>query len=113
MHGAHNNIQPDHLGADVLFGKEFTLFFHLSRPRVELIIQKLWGSSNTFYYTFQSNQYGLIGPSLESKVLLPIKVLACGGAPHTFSDYFQMSISTGSRCCRMLYSNIPQLFGDD
>jgi Plant transposon protein len=54
----------------------------------------------------------LVGPSLEAKVLLPIKVLAYGVAPHAFSDYFQMSISQGSRCCTMFYKQIPILFGD-
>jgi hypothetical protein len=37
--GAYNNIQQDYLGPDPLFGKEFSIFFRLTRPRIELLIQ--------------------------------------------------------------------------
>jgi hypothetical protein len=94
-YGAYNNIQRDHLGPDPLFGKEFPLFFRLSRPRVELIIQQLGNSDIGFYKSFRTNWFGLVGPSLEAKVLFPIKVLAYGVAPQTFADYFQMSVEWG------------------
>jgi hypothetical protein len=55
----------------------------------------------------------LATPSLEAKVLLPIKVLAYGLAPHAFADYVQMSISQGSRCCTMFYKEMPILFGKE
>jgi Plant transposon protein len=112
-YGAYNNIQRDHLGPDPLFGKEFPLFFRLSRPRVELIIQQLGNNDVSFYKTFRTNRFGLVGPSIEAKVLLPIKVLAYGVAPHAFADYFQMSVTQGWRCCRMFYRLIPILFGEE
>jgi hypothetical protein len=43
-HGSHNNILRDHLGPNALFGKELPLFFRLTRPRVEIIIQQLGNS---------------------------------------------------------------------
>ena len=98
-HGSHNDIQRDHLGPDALFGKEFPLFFRLTRPRVELIIQAFGNSGDPFYTSFRTKQFGLIGPSLEAKILLPLKVLAYGVAPHAFCDYFQMSVSQAGRCC--------------
>jgi hypothetical protein len=62
--GAYNNIQRDHLGTDSLFGKEFPMFFRITRSRVELIIQRLGNSDDSFYTSFRTNKYGLVGPSL-------------------------------------------------
>jgi hypothetical protein len=114
-HGAHNNIQQDHLGGDALFGKEFPLFFRLSRPRVELVLQRIGNSDDPFYQSFRTNQYGLVGPLLEAKILLPIKVLAYGVAPHAFafSDYFQMLVSQSGKCCQIFNRTIPLLFGEE
>jgi Plant transposon protein len=111
--GSHNNIQRDHLGPDALFGQEFPMFFRLTRPRVELIIEQLGNSNNVFYKTFRTNWFGLVGPSIEAKVLLPIQVLAYGVAPHAFADYFQMSISQGSRCCTQVYYQIHICFAEE
>jgi Plant transposon protein len=111
--GSFNNIQRDHLGPDPLFGKEFILFFRLSRPQVELIIQAITKSNNNFYTSFRENRYGLVGPSLEVKVLLPLKVLAYGVAPDAFADYFQMSVTQSVLCCRQFYNIIPALFGEE
>jgi Plant transposon protein len=106
-------IKRDHLSPDALFGTEFPLFFRLERSRVELIIQALGNSEVPFYGTFRSNRYGLTGASLEAKVLLPLKVLAYGVAPHAFADYFQMSVSQCGRCCRNFCRIIPQLFKEE
>jgi hypothetical protein len=58
--GAHNNIQR----SDPLFGKEFSIFFRLTHPWVELIIQAFGNTGDSFYQGFRSNRYGLIGPCL-------------------------------------------------
>jgi Plant transposon protein len=108
--GAYQCIMRDHLGPDVLFGKEFSLLFRLSRPRVELIINAIMNSGNPFFQSFRTNRFGKKGACIEAKVLLPLKVLAYGVAPHTFCDYFQMSISQCGVCCRQFNRIIPQLF---
>jgi hypothetical protein len=108
--GAYQCIMRDHLGPDVLFGKEFPLLFRLSRPRVELIIQAIAKCGNKFFDSFRTNRFGRKGASLEAKVLLPLKVLAYGVAPHTFCDYFQMSITQCGVCCREFNKTIPLLF---
>jgi hypothetical protein len=103
-------MMRDHLGPDVLFGKEFPLLFRLSRPRVELIIQQILNSGNDFFRSFRTNRFGRKGASIEAKVLLPLKVLAYGVAPHTFCDYFQMSVTQCGLCCRQFNRLIPTLF---
>jgi Plant transposon protein len=103
-------IKRDHLSDNPLFGKEFIHFFRLSRPRVELLLQSLGNSGIQFYQTFRVNRYGVTGPSLEAKVLLPLKSMAYGVAPHAFADYFQMSISQSGRCCRHFCNVIPELY---
>jgi Plant transposon protein len=108
--GAYNNIERDYLGPDPLFGKEFTIFFRLTRPRIELLIQAFGNTGDPFYQSFRCNRYGLIGPCLEAKILLPVKVLAYGVAPHAFSDYFQMSITQAGVCCRKFNQLMPVLF---
>jgi hypothetical protein len=95
--GSFNNIQQDHLGTDPLFGMEFILFFRLSQPCVELIIQAITKSNNNFYTSFGGNRYGLVGPLLEAKVLLPLKVLAFGVAPHTDKILSQWTLVTNDR----------------
>jgi hypothetical protein len=111
--GAHQCIIRDHLAPDALFGKEFPLLFRLSRPRVQVLLEAFGNCDDPFYQSFRTNLFGLQGASLEAKVLLPLKVLAYGVAPHTFMDYFQMSISQAGRCCRKFTQTLPQLFGEE
>jgi hypothetical protein len=47
---------------------------------------------------------------LEAKVLLPLRVLAYGVAPHTFNDYFQMSISMARSCLKRFNESIVRIF---
>jgi hypothetical protein len=88
--GAFQCIRRDHLGDMPLFGKDFQMFFRLSRTRVQMILEDLgrWSDTNPFYKTFRMDMFGRIGASLEAKVLLPLKALAYGVAPHCFCDYF-------------------------
>jgi hypothetical protein len=110
---AYENIQRDHVGPDALFGKEVVVFYRLGRPRVEMIIQSLGNSGNPFYQSFRKDKFGRTGASMEAKVLLPLRVLAYGDAPHNYCDYFQMSQSMARRCCREFNRMIPEIFADE
>ena len=53
--GAYNCIMRDHLGRNpALYGKEFPLFFRLSRTRVQMILEDLGRLSETSHPFFQS-----------------------------------------------------------
>jgi hypothetical protein len=81
---------------------------------VERIIQKFGNSGDPFYQSFRPNLFGYTGGCIEAKILLPLKVLAYGVAPHCFIDYFQMSISQAGRCCRQFnLLKVPLLFGEE
>lgn len=110
---AYNCLMKDHLAPDALFGKEFALFFRLSRPRVQLILERLGGSDDPHFNSFRVNRHGFMGASLEAKVLLPLKVLAYGVTPYCFSDYFQMSKEMARDCCRKFNLAIIRQFSDE
>jgi hypothetical protein len=110
---AYNNIQRDHVGPDPLFGKEIVVFYRLGRPRIELLLQCLGNSGNPFYQSFRMDKFGRTGASMEAKVLLPLRVLAYGDAPHNYCDYFQMSQSMTRRCCIEFNKMIPKIFADE
>jgi hypothetical protein len=109
-HGAHGNIHRDHLGPDALFGSEVVVFFRLSRPRVQFILEAIGNSGDKFFTTFRKCKFGRKGPSLEAKVLLPLRVLAYGVAPHAFNDYYQMSVSMARMCVKKFNQKIVHLF---
>jgi hypothetical protein len=99
--GAYGCIMRDHLRPhNPLFGKEFSHYFRLSRTRVQMILEDFgrYGDINPFYKTFRVDRYGRVGASLEAKVLLPLKTLAYGVAPHCFGDYFQVSKPMAREC---------------
>jgi hypothetical protein len=92
--GAYDNIIRDHLGPDPLFrAEDILLFFRMSRPRIEVIIQTIAGNSgNPFYVTFRSDSRGKRGASIETKILITIvRTLAYGVASYCFCDYYSMS----------------------
>ena len=99
-HGAYKCIKRDFLSPYALFGKEFIMIFRLSRSRVQRLLEDFgkYAERNVFFQTFRMDKAGRIGPSLEAKVLLPLKVLAYGVAPHTFCDYFSMSKPMAREC---------------
>jgi hypothetical protein len=89
--GAYNCIMRDHISRNPLYGKEFPLFFRLSRTRVQLILEadlgRLSATSHPFFQSFRVDKFGRVGASVEAKVLLPLNSLAYGVAPHCFADY--------------------------
>ena len=74
--GVFKYIQRNHLGPDALFGKEFHLYYRLSRPRIQVILETLGNSGDPYFDTYRQDRYGRVGPSLEAKVLLPLRTLA-------------------------------------
>ena len=52
--GAYNCIMRDHLSRNPLYGREFPLFFRLSRTRVQMILEDLGRLSETSHPFFQS-----------------------------------------------------------
>jgi hypothetical protein len=110
---AHGNIHLDHVGPDPLFGREVKMFFRLSRPRVQVIIEALGNSDNPHFQSFRKDKFGRVGASMEAKVLLPLRVLAYGDAAHNYTDYFQVSPSFARVCCVQFNAMIPKLFGDE
>ena len=85
-------IQWDYLGNDALFiGKNFEMMFRLSRTRVQRILEDM-GNARISFYINMVDAAGKQGASMEARVLLPLKTYAYGVPPHTFTDYFQMSV---------------------
>jgi hypothetical protein len=78
-HQAHAAIMEDHLGEFSFYTKDFKRFFRLSCPHVQCIIKALANSDLAFYKPFRKDIFGNEGASMEAKVLLPIKTLACYG----------------------------------
>ena len=100
--GAHQSIVCDCLGPDPLFGKEFELMFRVSRRRMQCLLED-FGNSTIPFYTLKKDCFYNDVPSLEARLLLPLKSLAYGVPPHTFMDYYSMS-KTCARDCYMQFA---------
>ena len=87
----------DYLGPNPLFGKEFDLQFRVSRGRVQRFLED-FGRSDIAFYSSKKACFGNEVPSLEARILLPLKCLAYGVPPHTFMDYFSMSKTCARDC---------------
>jgi hypothetical protein len=48
--------------------------------------------------------------SLEAKLLLPLKCLAYGVPPHTFQDYFSMSVTFAKECVRQFNRGVKEIY---
>ena len=104
-------INRDFLGPIPKFpDKQFDVFFRMSKSRFELIMQAFGNSGDPFYNNTQVDAVGRLGASLEARLLLPIKTLAYGVPPHTFTDYFQMSFPLARECCLKFSKMMKKLF---
>jgi len=56
---------------------------------------------------------GKQGASMEARVLLPLKSYAYGVPPHTFTDYFQMSVDLAKECCRNFDRVMKELYAEE
>ena len=94
--GALESIKRDFLGENTLFsGSQFKIFFRLSRTRFQAILEAVGKQDLDFYKPNLKK-----GPSLEARLLLPLKTNAYGVAAHTFCDYFQMSFDMAMKCIK-------------
>ena len=111
--GAFNAIHRDFIGPDALFGKDFHLLFRLSRPRVQRLMEDLAHTGDPFYRTFRVDMCGRVGASMEVKVLLPLRCLAYGDAPHCFCSCFQVSISQSKEIYNRFLAKIYRIYKDE
>ena len=97
-------IKRDYFGCDSipdspLFRKaDFVMMFRVSKTRVELMMRAFMEAQIPFYNR-KKDCFGNDVPSLEARILLPLKTLAYGVPPYAFSDYFQMSKTMARKCC--------------
>ena len=97
--GALACIKRDHTGPQPLFeGREFETMFRVSRRRFEALLQDVGNSGDSFFLTTQDT-HKRPAASLEARLLLPLKTLACGVPPHCFRDHFSMSQNLARDCC--------------
>jgi len=98
-------IKRDYLGLPgkpdtPLFGKEFSLQFRISRSRFQCLLEDVMANKERLsFFHVKESILGEPVASLEARLLLPLKCLAYGVPPHTFIDYFQMSMPLARRCC--------------
>jgi hypothetical protein len=110
---ALNCIRRDYLGNNALFsGKNFEMMFRLSRSRVQRILEDI-GNARIPFYMNTVDAAGKEGASMEARVLLALKTYAYGVPPHTFTDYFQMSVDFAKECCRNFDNAMKQLYAEE
>jgi hypothetical protein len=94
-------------------GKEFDMMFRISRQLASksclkmLVIQE---SSSTWQ---KKDAFGREVASLEARLLLPLKTLPYGVAPHCFCDYFQMSRNFARQCCLEFDKVVQALYAEE
>ena len=101
-------IKRDYLGPTPLFGADFKLMFRISLGRFQVLMEDIMNSHIEFFRLTPRD--GVTKSSLEAKLLLPLKTLAYGVPPHTFTDYFQMSKTYADSCCDHFAQAIKTLY---
>ena len=105
-YGAQCCILRDYLGPKPLFnGREFEMMFRVSKSRFQAIYDDIRKTGNKFFFPPNGR-----GASTEARLLLPLKTLAYGVPPHTFTDYFQMSKTQAGNCCEEFDKAINSIY---
>lgn len=99
-------IYNDFLQPNALFGSQFKVYYRLSRPRFELLMQQVKKLQIHFYDAVPSR-------FLPARLLLPLKTLAYGVPSHAFCPYFQVSPQLARDCCFMFDIAIKRIFKAD
>ena len=94
----------------VFNGREFDTMFRISKPRFMRMMRDFASIEDPYYVHDARDAFGRECASFEAKLLLPLKVLAYGVAPHTFRDYFQMSITLARNCCKNFNETMISLY---
>ena len=105
---ALESIMHDCLGPNPLFGREFDLMFRVSRSRFQRMLED-FGNCNVPFYSGKKDCFSNDVPSLEARLLLPLKCLAYGAPPHAFMDCFSMSKTTARTCYIQFTKTMNQL----
>ena len=106
-------IMRDYLGPVPLFdGREFDTMFRISKSRFQRLMEDIGNTGNTFFLN-NTDAVGNKGASFEARLLLPLKTLAYGVPPHTFSDYFQMSPNFARDCCKEMDNSIKSIYAHE
>lgn len=103
-------IRRDYLGPTPIFkDKQFDMMFRISKSRFQRLMEDI-GNAGISYYLNTVDATGKVGASFEARLLLPLKTLAYGVPPHTFTDYFQMSKTMARDCCLTFDRTINSLY---
>jgi hypothetical protein len=105
---ALNDIYVNVLDHAALFASTFKVYFRLCRPRVKKILETLANSGDPYYTA--TRRFGITGPSLKARVLLPSRTPAYGVAEHTFCPEFSMAPTTASVSCKKFNKAIIKHF---
>ena len=79
------------------------MMFRVTKSRFQRILEDIGGANIPFYK--DGNQH-----CLETRLMLPLKTLAYGVAPHTFCDYFQMSRVYSRECTYQFDQEMKQVY---
>ena len=103
-------IKRDYTGPTPIFNdKQFDMMFRISKTRFQCIMED-FGAAGLKYYLNTTDAAGKEGASFEARLLLPLKTLAYGVAPHTFCDYFQMSPGFARDCCKKFDKSMLEVY---
>jgi Plant transposon protein len=103
-------IRDDLTGPDARFvGKDFKMFFRISRSRFQHILE-MFGNHGGDFYSGKADCCGNQTASIEAKLLLPLQTLAFGGATHQFCLYYQMSKTLAATSCSMFHKTFLHLY---
>ena len=101
-----DKIYEHYLGPNPLHGSQFKQHFRISLSTFEYIYQTIMNSGDPFYVSTY------VGPrvSNEVRVLLPLRTLAYGVPPVSFTDYFECSKTFACACCDQFDAVMIKLF---
>jgi Plant transposon protein len=103
-------IRHDLTGPNALFvGKEFKMFFRVSRSRFQNMLE-MFGNHGGKFYSGKADCCRNPTASLEAKLLLPLQVLAFGVPSHTFVLYYQMSPTLAAKACKEFNKKFLSLY---
>ena len=98
------------LSTPIFAGSEFATMFRVSRPRFERMLQDYAQSGISIFTPPFLDNKKQEGASLEARLLLPMKSIAFGVPPKTFTDYFQMSKNFAKDCYHNFTAGMVQIY---
>eukprot|EP00529_Nitzschia_sp_RCC80_P022958 CAMPEP_0113445280 /NCGR_PEP_ID=MMETSP0014_2-20120614/3104_1 /TAXON_ID=2857 /ORGANISM="Nitzschia sp." /LENGTH=463 /DNA_ID=CAMNT_0000336325 /DNA_START=75 /DNA_END=1463 /DNA_ORIENTATION=- /assembly_acc=CAM_ASM_000159 len=103
---SRERLYEEFLGPNPLHGSEFKEQFRVSLSTFEYIYQQIMNSGNPYYVS------NFAGPRIsnEARILLPLKALAMGAPPSSFTAYFGVSKSFAHACCDQFDAVMITLF---